>query len=244
MIKEDIQNYFKNLNNIITNTTSNNTSNSISNDLYNPNEDLVEIFHELKNPIAIIKINLDLIKEYGTNNFTKNFNVIENEINKIDNIIKRYLDFNNPKNAQKDYIYFSDIINLIIEENKLSYPDVIYFLNDKSDSSILAHEYQLYMVFSNIIKNSIESMKGIGKIIINISESEGICNIEIIDNGYGITDTELNLLSSKKFTTKPNGTGIGTSIIKNIINIYDGEFYLLNNVNGTKAVVKFPLSNF
>ncbi len=204
------------------------------------NENLVEVFHELKNPIATIKINIDLIKDYYSNNLNRNFEVIENELIRIDNIIKKYLNFSDTKDAIKDIIYFSEIISSIIEENMLTYPDVNFVVNNESDIYILAYEYHLYMVFSNIIKNSIEAMNGVGNIIINISEKEGIATIEVIDDGIGITDNIIKRLQKGQYTSKPNGNGIGTIIINNILKIYNGEFNLLPQSIGTKAIVKIP----
>ncbi len=207
-------------------------------------EELVEIFHELKNPLAIIKINMELLKELHKSNFNVNFDTIENEILKIDNIIKRYLSYSEQKHLCKDLVYFKDVILNIIEENRLSYPDVTFEVIDKDEVSISAFEYHIYMIFSNIIKNSIDAMNGVGHIKINIFDKEGVATIETTDSGYGITEYELSKLNEGKFTSKPLGSGIGTSVIKNIINIYNGNFYLAkSDIIGTKAIVEMPVSN-
>lgn len=203
------------------------------------NESLVEVFHELKNPLAVIKINLALLKDNSALGESIKYDVIENEINKMDNIIKKYLLYSSYKDDEKDYVYFSEVINSIIEENKKTYPYIEYIINETKDLSILAFEYHIFMIFSNIIKNAIEAMNEKGTIVINIFEQEGIANIEIIDSGIGMKQKPVKLLKSTRFTTKKNGSGLGTLIIKNMVNIYDGKFYLISESNGTKACVKF-----
>lgn len=206
------------------------------------NEELVEVFHEFKNPLATIKANIDIIKEYTQTHYENNFRVIDNEIMKIDNIINKYLTFNTQRKLEKDYVYFGEILEGIISENILTYPEITFNITNIKDLSILAYEYHIYMIFSNIIKNSIESMNGVGAIKINILEKEGMANIQIIDAGYGITDNELTLLKKGLYTSKQNGSGIGTTIINSIVQLYNGEFYLVKNANtGTKAVVNLPL---
>ncbi len=204
------------------------------------NENLVEVFHELKNPISTIKVNIDLIKDFYTNNLDRNFEVIENELIRIDNIIKKYLSFSDVNEASKDIIYFNEVISSIFEDNAITYPDVIFSVNCDSDIYILGYEYHIYMIFSNIIKNAIEAMNGVGNITVNITEREGIAEIEVIDDGSGITDNVIKRLQKGQYTTKPNGTGIGTVIINNIVKLYNGEFNLLPQPIGTKAVVRIP----
>ncbi len=92
----------------------------------------------------------------------------------------------------------------------------------------------------NIVKNSIEAMNGVGNITVNIIDREGIAEIEVIDDGIGITESVIKRLQKGHFTTKPNGSGVGTVIINNILKIYNGEFNLLPQAIGTKALIKIP----
>ncbi len=206
----------------------------------NITDNLTEVFHELKNPISTIKINIDLMKT-KPNSFEKNIDVIDNELSKINNILNCFLNFNSTKELTKDIIYFNDVIKTIINENKLTYPNISFNIIYESDISILAFEYHIYMIFSNIIKNSIEAISGYGEINIRISENEGIGLIEIVDTGCGISASTIQKLSKGKYTTKKQGTGLGTIIIKNILDIYNGDFHLITQDKGAKAIVTIPL---
>lgn len=207
------------------------------------NYNLIEVFHEIKSPLATIKINVDILKDSIFNPVNvKNLEIIENEIERIDKVIKKYTSFNNEKKLEKDYIYFEDVIAGIIEDNNITFPDINITVNANKEVSILAYEYHIYMIFSNIIKNSIEAMNGIGNIFINIKEIDGVAIIEVIDEGSGIKEDELFKLKKGRYTSKINGSGLGTTIIKNIVNIYNGSFYLTNMKNGgVKAVVQLPI---
>ncbi len=220
----------------------------LKDDLRNETDSLVEIFHELKNPLSTIKVNIELIKEYEQKKYSKNFDIIENEINKMDNIIKRYLSFATQKTLEKDQVYFSEIMENIINESNKTYHDVHFKVNENFDAYILAYEYHIYMIFSNIIKNAIEAVNGVGKIIVNISEKDGMAQIDIIDDGIGITSAQIKKINEGFYTSKPNGNGLGTAIIRNTVKIYNGEFYLINrelydNLSGTVAVVRIPLNS-
>lgn len=207
------------------------------------NSNLVEVFHEVKNPLATIKINLELLREnLYDHTFDNNLEVISNELNRIDAVLNKYRDYDLQKDLDKDYIFFSEVIMSIAQENQITYPDILISIVDNDDVCILAYEYHIYMVFSNIIKNAIEAMNGIGSIDVRIKKDDGLATIEILDEGVSITESQLVKIQKGGYTSKPNGQGLGTSIVKNICLIYNGTFSLSpRNDIGTKAIVQFPI---
>lgn len=207
------------------------------------NENLIDVFHELKNPLATIKINLELLREYQNKRQRKNFDVIENEVNKIENIVHKYITFTKEKHLEKKHVHIYTVIHNIIDENKLSYPDVKFELTDKNNCFIIGYEYHMYMIFSNITKNAIEAINGIGNISIEIFKDEKLVSIHIKDDGLGIKENEFKKIQNEFYTSKINGSGIGTTIITNIINKYNGNFYLTNNEDqGATAIIELPTS--
>lgn len=205
---------------------------------------LVEVFHEIKNPLSTIKINVEILKDnINDSSYEHGFNVIENEILRIENVLNKYITFDKSQKLEKEYIYFSDIIKNITAQNKITYPDVKISIFDKDDVSILAYEYHIFMVFSNIIKNAIEAMRSVGNIDIYIREIEGLAIIEVFDEGVGLKPHEIEKIKKGNYTSKIHGSGLGTAIIYNIMNIYNGTFHLANreNKNGAIAVLQFPV---
>ncbi len=203
-----------------------------------------ELAHEIKNPLSILRANVELISSIvDDDSLNKNFEVMKNEINKINNVINRFLDFTSTSSIENDNIYLKDVIEDIIFENEKTYPKVkISFSCEEKDISVLSNEYHINMIFSNLIKNSIEAMDYNGVININLIQQDGIGIVTIEDNGKGISlEDEKNILEDF-YTTKKGGSGIGLTVVKNIINIYNGDFYIKNNFEkGATAVVKLPV---
>lgn len=205
---------------------------------------LAEVFHEIKNPLSTIKINVEILKDnINEISFEHGFSVIENEILRIENVLNKYITFDKDQKLEKEKIYFFDVIKNISAQNKITYPDVSVRVYDPQEVSILAYEYHIFMVFSNIIKNAIEAMKSVGNIDIFIKEVEGLAIIEIFDEGIGLKPHEIENIKKGNYTSKINGSGLGTAIIYNIVNIYNGTFYLANreNTNGAIAVLQLPV---
>ena len=72
----------------------------------------------------------------------------------------------------------------------------------------------------NLLVNSIDSVKGNGKISINIENKRKYVNVYISDNGSGIKKLEIKNIFKPGYTTKKRGWGLGLSLSKRIIENY------------------------
>ena len=107
---------------------------------------------------------------------------------------------------------------------------------------IWADKYQLEQVFINIFKNAQEAMEQSSKVIdINYQLDEKHLHLTISDQGMGIANPD-NLFVPF-YSTKPNGSGIGLSLCRQIMFNHGGCITLRNrkDVPGAQAVISFPL---
>jgi signal transduction histidine kinase len=107
---------------------------------------------------------------------------------------------------------------------------------------ILADNYRITQVISNIINNAIKfTDQGIITIIGNADSAE--LTIKISDTGKGIDNEIINRLFDKFVSRSEQGTGLGLFISKNIIEAHGGRIMGFNNENGIGAtfVIVLPL---
>ncbi|MGB5089611.1 MAG: ATP-binding protein [Nitrososphaeraceae archaeon] len=105
---------------------------------------------------------------------------------------------------------------------------------------ILADNYRITQVISNIINNAIKfTDQGIITIIGNADSAE--LNIKISDTGKGIDNEIINRLFDKFVSRSEQGTGLGLFISKNIIEAHGGRIIGFNNENGIGATFVFVL---
>jgi len=93
----------------------------------------------------------------------------------------------------------------------------------------------------NIIKNSIDSIKEEGKVIIKLEEGDEFVKIYIIDNGIGIKKNLQRKIFRPGVTTKKRGWGLGLSLAKRIIEEYhNGQIKVLESTvgKGTKLLIQ------
>ena len=89
----------------------------------------------------------------------------------------------------------------------------------------------------NLIKNSSESIfdnhknDNLGQITINLIDGKDMVTIQIIDNGSGFLTDEKEKLLEPYYTTREMGTGIGLSMVKNIMEAHEGMINLDNKIS-------------
>jgi signal transduction histidine kinase len=109
---------------------------------------------------------------------------------------------------------------------------------------IYADREQTNGVFSNLIKNSIQSIPADREGIIRVSLETGNRKVvvSIADNGSGIPDSLKNKMFTPNFTTKSSGTGLGLSIVKRYVEGAGGRVWFESEEEkGSVFFVEFPL---
>jgi two-component system, NtrC family, sensor histidine kinase HydH len=186
--------------------------------------------HEIRNPLGSIKGAAQYLKtEAVTEEQQKLFDVIIEEVNRLNAVVNQFLGYARP-HALK--LQLQDINILIrkavsvIAANELA--EKISIVQELSDElpRVEVDEQQLMQVILNIALNAVESMPGGGTLtfrtaIIETSAGKAV-SITIRDTGQGISkETEKNIFKPF-FTTKERGVGLGLAICQKIIKDHGG----------------------
>jgi NO-binding membrane sensor protein with MHYT domain/nitrogen-specific signal transduction histidine kinase len=109
---------------------------------------------------------------------------------------------------------------------------------------VMGDRVQLQQVMMNLIINSIEAMKSVdGNREVAIQsqhEKDGHILVSVSDTGVGLPSQESNQIFNAFFTTKPDGTGMGLSISRSIIESHGGRLWAAGN-NPRGAYFHFTL---
>ena len=108
--------------------------------------------------------------------------------------------------------------------------------------NILADRVQVQQILMNLMLNAIESMKGCGGALTISSQvnSEGHLTVSISDTGVGLPAESAELIFNPFHTTKPQGTGMGLTITRSIVEAYGGRVWATAN-RGAGATFHFTL---
>ena len=99
----------------------------------------------------------------------------------------------------------------------------------EQDFTIRGMHYRLIVLFSSLIENSIQAMKNRGAIFITAANSGNYVIINVEDTGSGIPEHIMNKLFTKLITSKPGGSGLGTTMAKSIVTMHGGHISVTNN---------------
>jgi signal transduction histidine kinase len=209
------------------------------------------IAHEVRNPLTNIDLAMSQIKNdmpAEDDGSTMLFNMVERNSKRINQLISELLSAT--RFAELSYVSVS--INKLLDESlemardriELNQITVVkkYGVNI-CDISVDAEKIRI--AFLNIIVNAVEAMepgKGILEIVTKGEEDK--CVVEISDNGYGMTEEQLNNLFEPYFTTKPDGNGLGLTNTQNIILNHKGAVNVISAPGvGTSFIIKFNFAD-
>lgn len=214
-----------------------------------------EVAHELKNPLGVIN-NAVYVTHAKLHKFIDDpfvfdqLKIIEQEVLRSDRIITDLLGYARMRDGTvietNVHQIFDDTVGMFLTSDKNPGSGVEFEKRyDSQLPSLFIDPGQLQQVFINIISNSIEAMKGRApriKITTRFNASEKQILITIADNGRGIKSEDLDKVFNSFFSTSENGSGLGLSIVKNIIETYNGEISIESTDGvGTTTRICFPL---
>lgn len=208
---------------------------------------LFHITHEIKNPIAVCKGYLDMFDIDNKNHAKKYIPIMKEEINKTLNILEDFLSMNKIK-LNKELLD----INYLLSDFLQNYEQ--YFKENKVKTNIELTDYEVYMdgdynklfqVLLNVIKNSIEASKENPEIEIWTEIKDSKFYIYVKDNGEGIPKDVIEKIGEPFFTTKINGTGLGVSLSRGIIESHGGTLTYESELGEyTKTIIMLPISEW
>ncbi|MCP3764831.1 PAS domain S-box protein [Domibacillus sp. A3M-37] len=202
------------------------------------------VAHEIRNPLTSIKGFVKLMQQGMVKE--KFFDILLDEFNRIEEIIKEFLNLAKPQEIQ---LMKSDLKKILKEVETLLESEA-HLQNvqigqqvEQNIPPFMGDPNQIKQVFINLIKNSIEAMPNGGFVNIQASEEGPDLLIKITDNGIGINKERLRKLGEPFFSNKEKGTGLGLMLCFRIVSQHKGTITFKSKENqGTTVEVRLPLS--
>lgn len=211
-----------------------------------------EVAHSIRNPMTSINMRLFSLQRNleMTERQQEDMEVVAEEMRRLDNIVRNFLEFSRPHKLRKQVVELPRIVDMSIEllRYRLDLNGVtVIHEKVKSLSPVSADVELIKEVFVNLIINACEAMADGGKII--ISEVEVIddtigpaVRVSFSDNGSGISEADKRLVMEPFYTTKPEGTGLGLFIAARIVNEHGGVLMLdATGGVGTTFAITLPV---
>ena len=210
-----------------------------------------QVAHEIKNPLTPMRLTVQqLLRSFDPQDpnaearLTKVSNSLIEQIDALTKIANEFSSFAKMPQPNQEEVDIIAILTNVIEVFQQS-DGVEISLNGLQKCMIRVDKDQMIRVFNNLIKNSIQAIEDprFGKITIVVTKDTNLLYIKFEDNGIGISDDQKSKIFTPYFTTKSTGTGIGLSMVKQIILNHRGDIYFESTVDfGTTFYIELPLS--
>ena len=208
--------------------------------------------HEIRNPLGLIKNYSYILRDYATDEmFEHSLDVIGDSVQRIDNLIENLLRFSRLSNDQPALFNLEKLLQAIIslERKKLDTQSIALTLNCAKDLSIRTREEAVKIAAFNLINNAVEAIaeseRTDGSIAVTVREifdiSSRVIELEVADNGPGISEEDLEKIFNPFYTTKDTGTGLGLYIVNSEIEKIGGQITAASIPGkGTRFTVRIP----
>ena len=199
-----------------------------------------ETAHQIGTPLTSMMGWVTLLKEKKKK--SESIIEIEKDIERLKIISERFSKIGSIPELKKDSIN-ECISKTIIYLKKRSSEHINFKIKIPKKNLIIPFNYQLLSwTIENIIKNSIDAIKGRGLISVELIEQINKIEINIEDNGIGIKQEDINKIFTPGFTSKKRGWGLGLSLAKRIIvDFHKGKISVKNTKVGKGTLFQILL---
>ena len=200
---------------------------------------LAGVSHDLRTPLTRIKLQLEMLSKNKENE------ELLKDVDEMQYMLETYLDFSQTVSSEESsLVNINKLIEDVIDTSKDENKSIIFKPLGKNE---INHKCK-YIALKRCIINIINNAKAYGdKIIIKLSESDNKININIEDNGPGISkkDYQKALKPFQRLDSSRNqniaGSGLGLSISQDIIKTLDGDLNLSKSeIGGLKVEINLP----
>jgi two-component system nitrogen regulation sensor histidine kinase GlnL len=172
-------------------------------------------------------------------------------------IVVEVLEYVRPIQLQVEHVSLPEVItdSVAAAESKIARGATVIDVTIDRDLPLLqADPYQLRQLFTNLVTNAFEALNGVGSVQIRARFEAGDEDaaagvepqppqvvVEVRDSGPGISPEDLDRVFSPFFTTKPQGSGLGLSIVRKVVDAHDGRIDATSVPGRTTFRVSLPV---
>ena len=207
---------------------------------------MANVSHDLKTPLTMIKAYAELIRDVthkDKEKMNKNLNTIIEETDRLNILVNDILELSkirsNSTPLELEEFDLNELIKTIINRYEIYIEKENYNIEykEKPNTIIKADKKRIEQVIYNLVNNAINYTGDDKKVTINIKEEKQNIKVEIKDTGKGISKKDLEYIWDKYYKVDKThsrvqvGSGIGLSIVKNILISHNFEYGVETKLN-------------
>ena len=216
-----------------------------------------DLVHEIRNPLASLKSASEILQDTdNSEQRLKLLNILSHDVLRIERLITDYSQMLKDEVAlskeKMKKINIEPIIQSVVDDynniQKVKKNIKINYEHDGNEEYIInGIENRIEQIIANLLDNSISFCKEGENIFVNISNTENKkIVVKITDDGQGFKEIDTSKIFKRFYSNRPDKfgehSGLGLNIVKNLVDLHDGEIVASNRLDRDGAIVeiKFP----
>ncbi|MFR9711848.1 two-component system sensor histidine kinase NtrB [Paenibacillus sp. MB22_1] len=204
------------------------------------------ITHEIRNPMAVVRGFLQLMREKSPPTLDHYYRIVMEELDRANGIINDFLSLAQNRPVESEKCHLHDIIKeltpLLWADANLRGQTIEVKLDD-SMPELLLNAKEIKQLILNLSRNAMEAMAEKGQLTLETRVTDQGGLLVVSDTGPGIPSGQREKLFEPFFTTKAKGTGLGLALCLSIVERHGGKITVDSTEGqGTTFTVLFPLS--
>jgi PAS domain S-box-containing protein len=206
------------------------------------------VAHEVKNPLNSMRLWLENLKENlsaGEALPRQAVAVLDSEINRLDSVVKRFLDFMRAPELRLEETDLSQLVNEVasIARPQMERAGVEPEMRCAPAPAVHVDRALLKQALLNLVYNGIQAMPGGGRLTLALEPRGDSVEISIADTGVGIKPEHRARVFQLFFTTRPGGSGIGLASAYKTVQLHEGSIDFESATGcGTTFRIELPLT--
>jgi signal transduction histidine kinase len=207
------------------------------------------VAHEVKNPLNSMRIWLENLKASLPDVDglpLQAVRVLDSEIDRLDSVVKRFLDFTRPPEMHQEESSLKEILEQVLAVERPEFDKANIKLEARLDAdvpSVLVDKPLLKQALLNLLINSIEAMPAGGQLFVSLRRRGELAEMQVRDTGRGIAPEHRQRIFQLFFTTRPGGSGIGLASTFRTVQLHNGSIEFASEVGcGTTFRITLPLA--
>lgn len=211
---------------------------------------VASLAHQIRTPLAAASIYAEHLNnpELDTDKHLRFAGKLQERLRHLENQVRDMLIFARgeaPLNDEVTTYKLIENLQAAMEIPIAQYQAQVDIQNEvMAEHTIICNHDALVSSLMNLINNALESGSHPIKLLIRLTQkNQQTLQIEIEDNGDGLSEFEMNKIQSPFYTTKSNGTGLGLAVVQAVVKAHKGEFMLTHSdvLGGIKAQMCLPI---
>lgn len=215
--------------------------------------------HEFRTPLTTILSSAELIQRYGKNweesKYAVHLERIKNSVEYLTELMNDVLTVS--RIEAKKVVFNPELLDIqklalsIISEQQqpVDHNHILEFSFNGEGSQFYGDQKQIKIILQNLITNAIKYSPPETKVLINIFNDPKELTISVKDQGYGMTDEEIEHIFEPFYrsvrTESIQGTGLGLPILKSAVEMHSGKIVIESELDkGTNFLIKLPVIKY